>query len=125
MKIIPGTRIVSFSSSGPVTLADREKNLERIVEYCREHGCTQVLVDTRQQINKMTTTEMFNFAASVPEATRGLQIALVRNADDSSIAFGDNVAANRGAAVRSFETTEEAQQWLEAEEPTSDEPLEE
>ena len=70
----------------------------------------------------MTTTEMFNFAAALANAAHGLRLAVVRNATDKDITFGENVATNRGAVVRSFDTAEEAQQWLEAEDTTPDAP---
>ena len=113
LTIMPGTRIVLFRWSGPITLKDRKRNLERVLQFCRENGIGQVIVDTRQQVNKTTTMQMFAFAATLPKAAPWFHIAIVRHPFDEEIKFGENVAANRGAIVRSFVTLEEAQRWLE------------
>ena len=118
LKIIPDTRIAYFCWSGPITLEDRKEGRERIVQFCRENSIIQVIVDTREQINKARTMQMFEFAADLPEVMRGFHIAIVWQPDDKETRFVETVAANRGAIIRTFLTLEDAQRWLESKQPT-------
>jgi hypothetical protein len=113
LKIIPDTRIAFFCWSGPITLEDRKKNVETIAQFCQDNGVDQLIVDTCQQINETSTIQMFDFSTHIPKAMRGVRIAVVRHPSDEETQFGENVAANRGAQSRSFDTLEEARRWLE------------
>ncbi len=114
LTIMPGTQIALFCWSGPITFEDRKRNLERIKQFCSENGINQLIVDTRQQVNRTTVTQMRDFGILVLKAMRGVQIALVHHSTDRETQYGEDVAANRGANSRSFETLEEAQRWLNA-----------
>ena len=115
LEIIPDTRIALFCWTGPITLEDREENRHCVMQFCQENSLDQLIIDTRQEINKTRTMQMFDFAAAIPKRMRGLHIAVIRNADDVEIQFGEAVAVNRGATLRAFLTLEDAQRWLEAE----------
>ncbi len=112
ISIIPGTQIALFCWTGEITLEGRINNVSTIMQFCRENRVANLIVDLRQQINKTSTMQMFDFASSLPDATRGLKIALVTLHDDEDIAFAENVAANRGATTRMFETIDDAMVWL-------------
>ncbi len=113
LTIIPDTQIALFCWSGPITLKDREKNLERLPQFCSENGISQVIVDTRQQVHMLGMTETFEFGVLLSKAMRGIQFAIVRHSSDVEVEFVDAVAASRRAHCRSFVTLEEAQRWLE------------
>ena len=112
LTIMPETQIGLFCWSGPITVEDRKKNLDRIATFCEENGLTRLIVDTRQQVNRTSTMQMFDFSAMVSKVMGGVRIAIVRHTTDAETQFGEDVAANRGACSRSFSTVEEAQDWL-------------
>ncbi len=114
LTIVPGTQIALFCWSGPITLEDRQRNLERLTQFCSENDISQVIVDTRQQVHMTGTMENFDFGVLLSKAMRGIQFAIVGHSSDDEVEFVDNVAANRGAHCRSFVTLEEAQRWLNA-----------
>lgn len=115
LKILPDTRIAIFCWSGDMTLKDRDDSRHRVMQFCQENSIHKVILDTRQEINKTRTMQMFDFSATIPEHMRGLRIAVIRQSDDGEIKFGENVARNRGANLRTFLTLEDAQSWLESE----------
>ena len=123
LKILPNTKIAIYCWSGEMTLKDREDSRHHVMQFCQENSINQVILDTRQEINKTRTMQMFDFAAAIPERMRGLRIAVIRQADDEEIKFGENVAINRGANLRTFLTLEDAQRWIESETATPDKPV--
>jgi len=122
LKVIPNTRIALFCRSGPITLEDRKKHVEVMAQFCREHDISQLIVDTRQQASEMTTTEMYDLGAVIPELMRGIHIAVVCQPSDRATQYGETVAANRGADSRSFHTIEGAKAWLAEKEVTLNRP---
>ena len=115
LKIIPGTELAFFCWSGDMTLKDREVSRDHIVRFCKERSISKIILDTRKQINKTQTMQLFDFVTALPEHMRSMCIAIIRHAMDKEIQFAENVAANRGANIRSFLTLEDAQSWLESE----------
>ncbi len=69
----------------------------------------------RGQESFSDTIENFHYGATMPETTRGFQIAFVCDSDDTDARFIGTVAANRGANIRSFESFDQAREWLESE----------
>ena len=113
LTIMPGTEIALFCWSGPITLEDRKRNVERITQFLSENGISQLILDTRHLDRRMTTTEGYEFGAWVPEKIRGIKVAVVHHSNDVEGRFVENVAANRGTHSRSFLSLEEAQKWLD------------
>ena len=113
LTVIPGTRIALFRSLGAVEFEDRMKNLERMAQFCKEHGIKDLIVDISQQVSETRTMQMFTLGTSVPEILRGIRIAVVCQPFDEETKFGETVAANRGAISSSFTSVEDAQRWLE------------
>ena len=63
----------------------------------------------------MSITDTYDFGVLASKKARGIQIAVVPDPSDTQSQFGQNVAANRGAQVRSFASIKEAQRWLAGE----------
>ena len=112
LKIIPDTRIAFFCWHGPISLDQRLKNRNRVVDFCKRNNLRRLLVDVRQHDNITSFMELFEFGESFPRAAGGLKTAVVRDPSDADIEFVENVASNRGAFSRCFENIEEAQSWL-------------
>lgn len=113
IKVIDGKNIVYAHFSGSITVEDRYKNSEEIIATCRKHGIKKILADTRGQISKSKTIDLFNFAKEFKDATKGYYVAIVRDKTDSDVKFMDNVAGNRGAQCKTFLDVKEAEQWLD------------
>ena len=114
LELVPGTRIALFHWIGPITFADRELNVERMTNFCKSQDVDRIIIDGRDQLSETDIVDSYDFGASVPEAMRGLHIAVVHRADDKSLQFIETVAYNRGGATRSFEDLESAKAWLES-----------
>jgi hypothetical protein len=63
--------------------------------------------------------DLFGFGETMPETTRGFRLAIVRDDEDKDVKFIENVAANRDAITKSFESFENAQEWLESMDSTN------
>lgn len=118
LKIIPNTRIALSCWSGTIDLKKRKENVRTMAQFCRDNGLSQLIVDTRQQVDDATTMQMYDFGASIPEIMRGIQVAVVCRPSARATRFGETVAANRGTNSHSFETIEEAKTWLAGNEGT-------
>jgi len=114
ISIIPDKQIVVLHSYGKITLADRIRNQQETIDFCREKGIRNVIIDTRGQISCSSTTALFDFAETIAKATHGFRLAYIRDCKDTVVQFIENVAANRGAITESFVSFEKAQKWLES-----------
>ena len=114
LELIPGTRIALFHWFGPITYADRELNLQRMSDFCREHGVDCILIDGRDQQSETDIVDSYDIGSNVPEVMSGLNIAVVHRPDDKSLQFIETVAFNRGGHTRSFEDLRSARAWLES-----------
>ncbi len=120
ISIIPGKQIVVSRFSGPITIEDRGRNRRETIDFCKEKGIRNVIVDTRGQVSCSSTMDIFGFGETIPETTRGFRIAIVRDCKETDVKFIENVAANRGAITNSFVSFDKAQEWLESMDSTHD-----
>lgn len=110
---LPNSEIGLSHWSGPITAQDRAQNLERMTEFCQENGLSRLLIDGRDQVNKTGVMDSMAFGASVPDAFRGLNVAVVHRPDDETLSFIEAVAFNRGSGTKAFTDYDEAVAWLE------------
>ena len=82
LELVPGTRIALFHWIGPITFADRELNVERMTNFCKSQDVDRIIIDGRDQLSETDIVDSYDFGASVPEAMRGLHIAVVHRADE-------------------------------------------
>ena len=87
--------------------------IERMTEFCQENGLSRLLIDGRDQVNKTGVMDSMAFGASVPDAFRGLNVAVVHRPDDETLSFIEAVAFNRGSGTKAFTDYDEAVAWLE------------
>ena len=85
--LIENSDIALFHWKGPITLEDRQKNLQRMVEFCRTKGVRKILIDGRDQESETSVLESFSFGSEVPRAFSGLNAAVVHRGDDDSLKF--------------------------------------
>lgn len=111
--VIPDSEIALFHWVGPITLEDRLNNLEIMAAFCAENSVRKMIIDGRDQQSETDTIESWQFGSAVPEAFRGLCVAVVHRPDDKSLALIETVAFNRGSTTRSFTDFDEARNWLD------------
>lgn len=114
LSVLPGECIVLGRLSGPITVEDRIRNRRDMLQFCQERGINKVLADMRGQESLADTMEIFDFSEATVEMIRGFQIAIVFDPGDLDARFIGEVAANRGAHVRSFHIFDQAREWLES-----------
>lgn len=114
LSTLPDSDIAVFRWVGPITAEDREGNLKRVAEYCNEHNLSKLLIDGRKQENRTGIMDSYTFGASVPEALKGLIVAVVHRPDDETLEFIETVAFNRGSGTKAFTNYDDALAWLEA-----------
>ena len=112
LSIVAEKRIVVSSFAGPIETEDRYRNRDRTLSFCRENDIYRLIVDTRGQVSRSTTMEIFAFAKELVAEAVDFRIAFVRDDEGEEIQFMDNVAANRGCRCKSFVGIEEAERWL-------------
>lgn len=110
-------KIVEVKVSGDVP-GDSENARKEAVRLCVENRCNRLLVDLREKtIAENVTLECFSFGKAVVRDLAGVYIAHVLPTDPKAredVEFTANVAANRGAVTREFDTVDEAKTWLRA-----------
>ena len=111
---LPGTDIGLFHWAGPITAEDRARNLRQMSEYCKANNLSKLLIDGREQDNRTGVMDSYSFGASVPDAFRGLNVAVVHRPDDETLLFIETVAFNRGSGTKAFTDYDEAVAWLES-----------
>lgn len=114
LELISGTDIVLFHWVGPITIEDRLENLERMTGFCAKHSVRKILIDGRDHENETPTLDAYDFGAEVPNAFRGLVVAVLTRPDDKMLKFIETVAYNRGARSKSFHDFGQAKKWLES-----------
>jgi hypothetical protein len=111
---IAGGRTALATSSGTITSADRIAHRDATIQFCKENNIRNVIVDTRRQVCRSSTMEVFDFGSASVEAIGDLRVAFLPAEDDRDIVFIDAVAGNRGAVVRVCRSMKEAEAWLES-----------
>jgi len=101
--------------------AETDKQIdEELVQICQDEGYKALLIDIRAMAGRLSIVENYQAAATLRErsATVLQQIAIVdrdRPEDISRNKFFEDVAVNRGAAVRFFTGLHAAAAWLRQE----------
>ena len=114
IEVIPGTGIALFHWVGPITLDDRFNNLELMSKFCASNNVRDLIIDGRDQESRTSVSDGYDFGSRVPEAFRGLRVAVVHRPDDESLRFIETVAFNRGSQTRAFMDVGAARAWLDA-----------
>lgn len=94
-------------------LSARDKVLSLFKESAGTH---HILFDIRRAVLNISTMGVFEVAASspvvLPPMTRYAVVYSSKTLPEEDCHFGENVAANRGALLKSFTDIAEAKQWL-------------
>ncbi|MDJ0940963.1 MAG: hypothetical protein QNJ00_14480 [Woeseiaceae bacterium] len=112
LSVLPNSDVALLVWAGPITLADRNANAERMATFCDQHGVSKIIIDGRQQESMTDIVDSFEFAKSVPNSMGGLRIAVVHSPGDEVLPFIETVAYNRGSSTRAFVSVDEARAWL-------------
>lgn len=107
--------LVITTSGVDETLQDVQNYAGAIIETGLKSGCEKLLLDEKNLIYKLGTTDTFQLADfAATHAPRIGRIAIVCNADNFDDArFYENVVNNRGLIVKFFLDIEAAREWLD------------
>ena len=113
--IIPETQIVFFRWTGPFTHEDHKKSMDRVKKFSLENNVFNLMVDSRKQINEISTAELIDFALTLPEVMKQTyRLAIVMRPDEEEGSFVESVNANRGSSIHAFTNIKNARAWLES-----------
>jgi hypothetical protein len=112
LSVLPGKPVVLSSLSGPVTIRDRVRTQRETLLFSQKKSIHKILVDVRGQKSLANTMDIHEYAATMPEATHGFQIAIVCTSGDAHAMYIETVAKNRGAFIKVFHCFDQALDWL-------------
>ena len=106
--------IIEVLSYDDVTHEDTMASVATIKRLKAETGITKVLSDARKQKSVPDTTDLFEFASSLP---RDMKIAIVVSFEQPTVddvSFLDAVASNRGAVIKLVTSKQQGLDWLKS-----------
>lgn len=95
---------------GEETIEDWEASKAQIIKLNSERGCSNVLVDAREQQAAPGMLELFEFATHWPPTIRVAK--LVGPKTRAAQGFVETVAVNRGIPMKDFTNERDAMAWL-------------
>lgn len=95
-----------------VVLSEQAAMLKEVSTFCKEAGCTKVLVLGPKTKVNLTVVDIYGFGREA--AKLRLQVAVVESHDASkkNVSFLETVMRNRGGSIQFFDTEKKAKEWL-------------
>jgi hypothetical protein len=98
-----------------VSIEEQPELLMELSAVCEKSGCHKVLIvgpRTRVGLSAFDILELGKGIAKI-----GVQMAIVEihDASEDAVSLLESAASNRGGAIRFFDNTRDAKQWLEIE----------
>lgn len=104
-------QILRVRAAGRYKLIHSMSLIRSVREQADRHGVTQVLLDTTAIPQPIPDMERYTLAVEAVDAWRGLKVAGI-DLTESPDRFLENVAVNRGARFRVFNSETQALEWL-------------
>jgi hypothetical protein len=109
VKIDPGNQIMRVQFGSDSTVENWKRALVQVERLSKETGICRLLVDVRKQTDLASIMRLFNFASHLP---RSIAFAILCELHLENHRFIENVATNRGIAVKDFHSERSAIEWL-------------
>ena len=108
----PGYVLIERPLGYEVVLSEQAAMLKEVSTFCKEAGCTKVLVLGPKTKVSLTVADLYGFG--IEAAKLRLQVAVVESHDASKedVSFLETVMRNRGGWIQFFDTKEKAKEWL-------------
>ena len=91
-----------------------KQGLSTIIKACGEKGVSRILVDGRGITSLVSIADRFDLATQLTTESKGvLRMAVVVAAANMFTKTTEDVAANRGAPLRTTDSMKEAREFLE------------
>jgi hypothetical protein len=107
---------VRLSLSKPFTINPHSAHelLAKLAAECSAHSCAKVLVEGLSPEGGLSTEELYNLGVALSKAVPGVRVAVFLQGDKRTPdrEFFKDVATNRGANVRYFDSIEDSTTWL-------------
>jgi hypothetical protein len=91
------------------TVEDWKSTLVQVERLSRETGIRRVLVDVRKQTELASTAVLYEFGSQLPLF---IAFAVLCEIHLGNHRFIEDVAGNRGIAVKDFDSEQDAIEWL-------------
>lgn len=97
-----------------VKVAEVFRVFEDVRQLAEAGKVTQILIDTRASISRLTVKDRLQMALAVVDKFRGYRVAgVVSAAMIDPQRLGETMAVNRGAKIKIFLSLPEAVEWLD------------
>lgn len=117
-------QIIQIDSYGEVTARDMRESLQEVVRLHEKHGLDRVLIEASHETSLPSTVPLYGLGAELSASVGDVRFAIVACPKlRGDQAFLENVARNRGAKIRVFDSEEEAVAWLISEDEWDDDLL--
>ena len=100
---------------GKISSAEIISITQDIVNKCKQHNRSKVLVDLRKGGSDTSIAETFFMGSEeLPSLTKGVlrKAAIIENEINDNMIFFETVALNRGHNVKFFTDLEKAKDWI-------------
>ncbi|OVE74222.1 hypothetical protein BVX94_01000 [bacterium B17] len=109
-------KAIYVESYDVVTGEDLMNSMQLIANLKEQTGYNKIYVDASKQTSMPDTTSIFEFGATVTKVLFGMKMAIFTSPTTrDDVAFLEDVAGNRGAIIRLFDSEEDALEWLQRE----------
>jgi hypothetical protein len=109
IKIDKKNRLLRVQFESDSTVENWKTALVKVKRLSEEMGYRRVLVDVRKQTDLPDTLTLFDFGAGLPNS---IAFAVLCELHLEDHRFIENVAINRGLAVKDFDSEQNAVEWL-------------
>jgi hypothetical protein len=107
--------LIERSPGYEVSSDEQPKDLLELSAVCEKAGCNKVLVVGPRTRVGLSAFDILDLGKGI--AKIGVQMAIVEihDASEDAVSLLESAASNRGGAIRFFDNTRDAKQWLEIE----------
>ena len=107
--------LIERSPGHEVSLDEQPEVLLELSAACEKAGCKKVLIVGPQTRVGLSAFDILELAKSIAEIGVQMAIVEIHDASHDAVSLLESAASNRGGAVRFFDNTRDAKQWLEIE----------
>ena len=110
--------LVRVRIAGTSTMEEYSRQRSEIAEAVRASGTRRLLLDLQEAVFDISLMDLYSICSTAydvyPPGTRVAAVIGPSTLAVDRIRFGEDVAANRGAALRAFHDEDAARRWLDA-----------
>ena len=98
-----------------VSVEEQPAVLLELSVACEKAGCNKVLIVGPQTKVGLSAFDILDLGKAIAKIDVQMAIVEIHDASNDAVGLLESVASNRGGAIRFFDNTRDAKQWLEIE----------